>query len=138
MIKNLFKNILLASHPVGSIYITTDGSFDPHESWGGSWELLEDRFLVGAGNTYTLGASGGEAEHTLTVDEMPSHGHDSIHYAANGGKIALDSGTSGGYRLTYNGQTNPNSFINTSNTGGDSAHNNLPPYTAVNMWLRTA
>ena len=69
MIKNLFKNILLASHPVGSIYITTDGSFDPHESWGGSWELLEDRFLVGAGNTYTLGASGGEAEHTLTVDE---------------------------------------------------------------------
>ena len=35
MIKNLFKNVLLASHPVGSIYITTDGSFDPHESWGG-------------------------------------------------------------------------------------------------------
>lgn len=33
--KNLFKNVLLASHPVGSIFITTDGDFDPHEKWGG-------------------------------------------------------------------------------------------------------
>lgn len=34
-VKNLFKNVLLASHPVGSIFITTDGSFDPH-IWGGN------------------------------------------------------------------------------------------------------
>lgn len=34
-VKNLFKNVLLASHPVGSIFITTDGSFDPHAKWGG-------------------------------------------------------------------------------------------------------
>lgn len=32
-------------------------------------------FLLACGNTYSNGATGGEATHTLTVDEMPSHSH---------------------------------------------------------------
>lgn len=36
---------------------------------------LRDRFIVGAGSSYSVGATGGEASHTLTVDEMPSHSH---------------------------------------------------------------
>ena len=36
---------------------------------------LRDRFIVGAGSSYSVGAKGGEATHTLTVDEMPSHDH---------------------------------------------------------------
>ena len=134
MIKNLFKNVLLASHPVGSIYITTDGSFDPHESWGGSWELLEDRFLVGAGNTYTLGASGGEAEHTLTEAEMPSHRHPLVWDNVS---VGLNTSGSASIRLDFTGgSAEPKLFGDY--VGGGSAHNNLPPYTAVNMWLRTA
>lgn len=130
-IKNLFKNILLASHPVGSIFITTDGNFDPHEKWGGAWELLEDSFLVGAGNTYALGATGGEATHTLTVDEIPSHQH---------GLGARSGSTTGSYygQVPWCGNAGTQKDIQTLLTGGGQAHNNLPPYTAVNMWLRTA
>ena len=36
---------------------------------------LRDRFIVGAGNSYSVGNTGGEATHTLTVAEMPSHSH---------------------------------------------------------------
>lgn len=36
---------------------------------------LRDKFLVGAGNTYQVGATGGNASHTITTDEMPSHTH---------------------------------------------------------------
>ena len=36
---------------------------------------LRDRFIVGAGNSYSVGSTGGEATHTLTVSEMPSHNH---------------------------------------------------------------
>ena len=36
---------------------------------------LRDRFIVGAGSTYKVKDTGGEATHTLTVNEMPSHNH---------------------------------------------------------------
>lgn len=139
-LKNLFKNILLASHPIGSIFITTDGDFDPHEKWGGTWELLEDSFLVGAGNTYTLGATGGEATHTLTENEMPRHLHNWAYANASG------SGNNSGISYVQqkdkvwavNGTTEGAQYQDIAFTGGSQAHNNLPPYTAVNMWLRIA
>ncbi len=40
---------------------------------------LKDRFIVGAGNNYKIGAIGGSnqiAGHALTVGQMPSHKHD--------------------------------------------------------------
>ena len=37
---------------------------------------LCDRFLVGAGSTYSLGAKGGEATHKLTGEELPSQSVD--------------------------------------------------------------
>ena len=95
---------------------------------GGSWELLEDRFLVGAGNTYTLGATGGEATHTLTVDEIPNHAHRGNIY--NQGSGLTSNHCTWGTCGTDN--------IAGIAVGGGKAHNNLPPYTAVNMWLRTA
>lgn len=130
---NLFKNVLLASHPVGSIFITTDGDFDPHEKLGGSWELLKDKFLVGAGSTYTLGASGGEAAHTLTVAELPPHSHPVNIFTGSG---SINGGIST-YANASRGGSQYSAFGDTAEQQGKS-HNNLPPYRAVNMWLRTA
>jgi len=110
---------------------------------GGVWSKITDKFLVGAGSTYTLGATGGEATHTLTENEMPSHNHS----YENGGSavtiyanqnvlftvgFALGTNTSGAW---YGANKSIGSI---NNKGGGQAHNNMPPYQAVYMWQRTA
>ena len=61
-------------YPVGSIYISVN-STSPATLFGGTWEQIEDTFLLAAGSSYTAGDTGGEAIHVLTSDEMPSHKH---------------------------------------------------------------
>ena len=61
-------------YPVGSVYISTRET-NPTTLFGGVWVRLPDRFLLGAGETYEAGETGGEATHTLTASEMPSHTH---------------------------------------------------------------
>lgn len=65
---------LLTVYPIGSIYMST-ANVNPRLLFGGQWEQLKDTFLLAAGDTYAGGATGGEATHTLTTNEMPSHNH---------------------------------------------------------------
>lgn len=85
-IANILGSTLLDMlYPVGSIYMSleqdeetkdTDGKYGCKlANLGGTWARLEDRFLVGASSTYVINTTGGEATHTLTVAEMPSHTH---------------------------------------------------------------
>ena len=66
-------------HPVGMYFETKDSTFNPNTAWGGTWVLETEGLVhVSAGATYTVSDNaqdGGEATHTLTVDEMPSHTH---------------------------------------------------------------
>lgn len=80
---------------------------------------LRDRFIVGAGNSYAVGAAGGEAAHTLTIAEMPSHTHTTGQTL--GGSSCYDFIT--GYTMAKTSGTGA--------TGGGGAHNNLPPYYAL-------
>ena len=118
-------------YPVGSIYMSVNDT-NPATLFGGTWEQLEDRFLLGAGTTYTAGDTGGEAEHTLTIDEMPSHNHP---YAYNG--QLSNTGTQSVRLVAYDRQ---NAYTGTPDgyRGGDQPHNNMPPYIVVYMWKRTA
>lgn len=68
---NTIANIV---YPIGSIYISVN-EMSPQQLFGGEWEKIEGRFLLGSDNSYSLGATGGEANHTLTINEMPSHTH---------------------------------------------------------------
>lgn len=61
-------------YPVGSVYISVS-SASPATLFGGIWQQLPERFLIGAGSTYGAGTSGGENAHTLTTKEMPLHTH---------------------------------------------------------------
>lgn len=119
-------------YPVGTIYETRDGTFNPNTAWGGEWEKLMDKFLVGAGNEYAIGTEGGEKEHTLTIDEMPSHTHAWAGYwrTPNSGSYQAQSAE----RIS----TDPLRDPSTDARGGDQAHNNMPPYIAVNIWKRIA
>ena len=122
-------------YPVGSLYLSV-AEVDPAELFGGVWERLKDVFLLAAGDTYAVGETGGEAEVTLTVEQMPAHTHDGIQYYGNNGAISLNSG-SNGYQLEWvSGTGYGQSDILTASAGGDTAHNNMPPYMAVYVWKR--
>lgn len=63
---------------------------------------------------------------------MPSHRH----YIT--AEMLIYKG-SGGTTANYNGNTwNWVGGVNSDYTGGGSAHNNLPPYLAVNIYKRVA
>ena len=139
---------LNASYPVGSIYMTMD-SVNPNSLFGGLWELVKDRFLVGAGNSYQVGNIGGEASHTLTVDAMHSHSHDYKIFNNAYGKIASSQTDSkqGKFMGAIYNESAPNAWLCGINksienhiypTGNNQPHNNLPPYLAVFIWARTS
>ena len=117
-------------YPVGSIYMSVNGT-NPGTLFGGTWSRLEDRFLLGAGSVYDAGATGGEATHTLTVDEMPSHTHtQGKKYNASLGSYSPEAPWT-----TQSGTSYP---WPTESAGGDQPHNNMPPYLTVYMWKRIA
>lgn len=144
-----WKNLLIQAnmdfnliYPVGSIYMSTNDT-DPSILFGGTWERLEDKFLLGAGQTYTAGDTGGSAthlhstgNHTLTVAEMPSHSHKYTDY------YNVPKGS--GYKcVAFNLNEDPTG-LSVQATGGNGAHNHgntgnassLPPYIVVYMWKR--
>ena len=72
---NIEKTSLLEMvYPVGSIYMSVNAT-NPSALFGGTRVKIEGRFLLGSGGGYSLGATGGEATHTLTTNEMPKHNH---------------------------------------------------------------
>ncbi|WP_294759302.1 hypothetical protein [uncultured Gemmiger sp.] len=111
-------------YPVGSIYMSVNAT-DPARLFGGTWERIKEKFLLGAGDTHTAGSTGGEFEHKLAVDELPSHAH----YQRIGNK----SGTSKGRYLPFEESSVMFSWpeiipsMKTSATGGDKPHNTTPP-----------
>lgn len=63
-------------YPVGSIYMSMVDT-NPRLLFGiGEWERIgQGRTLIDCGEDYEAGSEGGEATHTITVDEIPSHNH---------------------------------------------------------------
>lgn len=116
----------LDAYPVGSIYMSVN-STSPASLFGGTWTQLQNRFLLGAGSSYTAGATGGAATVKLTVNQIPSHTHIQAH--AQIGAAGTDRWV---IKSDGTGQTESTA------TGGGAAHNNMPPYLVVYMWKRTA
>jgi len=133
-------------------------STNPSTLFGGTWEALSGRFLLGAGandanttndfgsmsaNTInrSAGEKGGEATHTLTVNEMPSHLHATAEW---GGTVAASTLATSGYfsrpkvNMTAASASADSPYLNTSTAGGSQAHNNMPPYLVVYIWKRVS
>ena len=87
---------------------------------------LRDRFVVGAGTSYEVGATGGEKEHTLTVPEIPNHTH--VVPTAS-----TSDSTSGVRFYLTKSSVDSNSTIASMVEATDptTPHNNLPPYYAL-------
>lgn len=125
-----------AVYPVGSIYLSVN-STSPATLFGGTWERLGGRFLLGAGDTCPAGSTGGEAEHTLTVQEMPSHKHALLVRGKTTG-ASTEALESTAYSATEEASDAGETDAILSAAGGSQPHNNLPPYLAVYIWKRTA
>lgn len=122
-------------YPVGKIIISTE-DVNPTTYLGfGTWKKWgQGRVPIGVNSEdedfNTAEQTGGEKEHILTVNEMPSHYH----------QLAIDGGSDAGTmdRLALNDYGPARWYSNTQPTGNGQAHNNMPPYITCFMWKRTA
>ena len=162
-VSNLKSDIVNLIYPVGSIYISYN-STSPATLFGGTWTQLKDRFLLGAGSTYSNGATGGEATVALTVTTMPAHNHpftgSSVTTSSagahshdikgganwNGSATGVESAAKFSTVMDNTNSIQANGYHRHSftpsgtvgNNGAGTAHNNMPPYLVVYMWKRTA
>jgi microcystin-dependent protein len=100
---------------------------------------LRGRTLIGAGqgaglSLRALWQQGGEENHRLTIDEMPSHNHHGFGEAYNNywpfGQVGKNEKGSRG------GVDEDNFFYNTSSTGGSRPFNNMQPFHVVNYIIK--
>ena len=80
-------------YPVGAIYMSVN-SVSPSTLFGGTWEQIQDTFLLACGTTYSGGSTGGSNTHkhttqghTLTIAEMPSHRHQEYYTWSGAGSV---------------------------------------------------
>lgn len=152
-------------YPIGSIYISVNNT-SPAELFGGTWTQITDTFLLSSG-TNTAGATGGEKEVTLTLNQAPAHTHTRgtmeitgkfraySEYNLNNASYQNHVGGAFSSEETWGSSTDLASGSKdavrqhnltaskawtgeTSSAGGGQAHNNMPPYLVVNMWKRVS
>lgn len=123
----------------------SDDPTSPASFIGGTWEQIKDSFILAAGDTYAAGSKGGEANHTLADNEMPSHTHMVTTYYNYGWnvKVGLELGeifTSLNHvNITGSqsiGTDTGRGYLGTNESGGGQPHNNMPPYFAAYIWRR--
>ena len=136
-------------YPIGSIYMSVN-STDPGTLFGGSWEEINNTFLVAQGSSFTAGNTGGSSAHShttntgtsggpsnntsgstiLTVAQMPAHRHtmqrqqwwnvDKVANSATNSIFNWRSGAGSGGNTSQTFTENTTYAIN--NTGGDQGH----------------
>lgn len=149
-------------YPVGSIYLSVN-STSPASLFGGTWTQLKDRFLLGAGDVYSNGTTGGNAElqaHTHSIPSLSGTAASSTHtHIVTTKTTSYGSGSQTNWRClswpgtsadfsqtvyTNNGSADGshthNVTTNATTTGstGSGSGKNMPPYLTVYMWKRTA
>lgn len=118
-------NIFDLVYPVGSIYLSVNET-NPGTLFGGTWEQIEDKFLLASGSNYSVGSTGGAASASISIE---AHKH--TIETQNNVKFVSGAVTSGDYDIPIVGTTNDaGSTTKTVST--------MPPYLAVCVWKRTA
>lgn len=138
---NSIANII---YPIGSIYMSVNNT-SPETLFGGRWKQLTDRFLLGAGNTYTNESTGGSKD-AVVVSHKHRPSNTSLKFVASKDDIqlnsiqrAIPSQNSNGWYFVHAGQYSDGiaDLDYTETVGENGTNKNMPPYLAVCMWKRT-
>ena len=98
------KNMLDMFYPVGSYYETSNSSFDPNVSWGGTWESMHDGTALISEGAYwnTVAAQPGEqignVQTWLNINQIPAHTH----------SFSATTNSTGSHSHSYSGTTSSN------------------------------
>ena len=139
--ETLLGNIFGAGgrYRVGDIVIS-ENETSPAEAYGGSWERITDRFLIGAGGSYTLGSTGGNADHLHGLSDGIAAimlNLDRLNYSERNSTAEWTATRTYGQiqteEVSYGGMNGGAPLI-----GNTEMSNNIPPYIAVNIWRRVA
>ena len=138
----LKQDLIDLIYPIGAVYISVN-STNPGTLFGGTWEQIQDTFLLCAGSTYAAGTTGGAASVTssgtaLTIAQIPSHAHSISAYKS--------SSEAAGYGIAQTSGFKDRVMVTGSSTSGfagsGQAHTHtvstIPPYLSVYVWKRTA
>lgn len=132
----LNPKLLVEAFPLNKVEVFFD-DLDHSNFLGFTWErIAEGKFPVGYNpndaDYNQIGATGGEKEHTLTIDEMPSHQHELS--LANYGSEKVSAVV----WSNQNSQKFAYAFDMINSKGGDQPHENRPPYIVMAFWKRIA
>ena len=100
---------------------------------------LRNSFIIGAGSTYAVGATGGSADsivvaHTHTITD-PGHVHNAT---SSGSGVLINAGANGATGASTSTTASATTGITATNSTGVSGTNaNLPPYYALAFIMKT-
>lgn len=124
----------LGVYPIGSIYMSMDDT-SPASLFGGTWQMIKDKFLLSAGDSYEVGSTGGSADAILV-----QHNHDNIYYSTSQREIGWKAGAggtaTGGVGIEDTAGDGSVYNLRTSETGESGVGKNMPPYLTVYVWER--
>lgn len=141
-------NILETFYPVGSIYISTV-STSPANFIGGTWTSISGAVIRGMDSENENIGYIGTDTHTLSIAELPAHGH-GFHTTVNGTKKPYSSNaiSNAGYAWTdvflgantidVSTTDRMNNSSGTQLVGGDKPHTNIQRSFNCHIWYRTA
>ena len=124
-------------YPVGSIYMSVN-SVNPSTLFGGTWEQIQDKFLLASGSTYSNGATGGSANAVVVSHTHTQNQHRHELTGSKTGGISSGNYLRAGVGSATDGQYTNYSTPTINSTGEDGTGKNMPPYIVVNVWKRTA
>ena len=134
---NFNKNVLDLIYPIGSIIYNENESFDPNAVFGGTWEKIKGKMIIGLDDTdsdfNTLKATGGSKTHTQTSEEVGSHTHKfNVNWGGQGSSVANLPDVN-----THDPNTQSVTLAN-QDSGEVQPMDIMNPYYVANIWRRTA
>lgn len=139
IVSQVEASVKLALNPVGKYIITEDADYDPNTDIGGTWELVKDRFILGAGDTYSVGDTGGSADAVLVShNHAPNDRHYFVSATASEANNTRVTYSSSGNRYVDGGTANMgfSHRASTDTQGEDGTGKNMPPYIVAFIWKR--